>query len=134
MVLDQDIRELENKGYIVIDFKPIPEYRKALGMRLLKRLDPWVLYATNCYSFEVHKIRIQEHVRNPFTREFIKVMEKLASSEDFGRYAWCFERLSTTIRYFGLFGECVDEILSSLDHWGFVCVDEKDVGVLGYLF
>ncbi len=125
---------MNNQEYTIIDFKPIPMERSFLGMRLLKRIDDYALYATNCYSFEIHLIRIQENVKNPFTHEHIKVMDKLAGSEDFGSNGWCFERLNTVFRYFGMFGPYVDEILDKLDEWGYAEVDNQNLEVLGYLF
>lgn len=117
-----------------VDYKSIPESRKTFGLRLLKRIDPYALYVTDCYSFEIHKIRIQENVKGFLTNEFYKVMEKMASSKEFGQYAWCYERLSTVLRHFGMFGDHIDEIISKLDDLGFEQLTQSKAGVNGYLF
>ena len=53
-----------------IKFKGIPESRKKLGMKLLKRVGDYALYTTNVYSFEVHKIRTITNSYNPHTDIF----------------------------------------------------------------
>jgi len=119
----------------VVDFQPIPEERRLLGMRLLKRIDNLALYVTDVYSFEIHMIRVKENFIDPFSKTLYKKIEVLASSKEFGVHAWCYERLSTVFRYFGIFGECSEEILDRLEEFGFVCVKHQGEEVEhGYLF
>lgn len=120
----------------IIDFESIPEKRKHLGLCLLARHNDFALYATNCFSFEVHLIRVKENYLNPFTRILYRKIEVIASSEEFGQYAWCFERLSTVFRYFGFFTEYLPDILMELDRHGFeqITTDEKKEVEKGYVF
>jgi hypothetical protein len=120
---------------IIVDFKPIPESPQKHGMQLLKRVDDYALYVTNCFSFEVHLIRIRKNVFVPFSNTLYKKVEAIASSEEFGKYGWSYERLSTVFRYFGFYGEYVDEILEKLDHCGYELFTKTKYGVKnGYLF
>jgi len=117
-----------------IEFEGIPESRKMLGMTLLKRIDDFVLYVTNCYSFEVHRIRLRTNYHDSYRDIIVKNKEILASSGEFGTYAWCFTRLSTTIRYFGMFGEHIDEIMQKLENLGFKDLPSPKRNVMGYVF
>lgn len=117
-----------------IEFEAIPESRKMLGMKLLKRTDDYALYVTNCYSFEVHKIRTKTNYHDPYRDIIVKNKEILAGSEEFGTYSWCFERLSTIIRYFGMFGEHIDEIVKKLENLGFEELTSPKCDVIGYVF
>mgnify|MGYP006284438999 FL=1 len=60
------------KELTVVDYEPIPESRRKFGLKLLGRCDPYALYVTNCYSFEVHKIRVDENVKSPWNNKFYK--------------------------------------------------------------
>lgn len=128
------MKDFKEEYMKIIHYKPVPESRKVFGLRLLKRIDPYALYVTDCYSFEVHKIRIHKDVKNPWSNEFYKVMEKIASSEEFGQYGWCYERLTTVIRHFGMFGDHIDEIRTKLKDLGFEELAESKAGVKGYIF
>lgn len=128
---------LENKKYDkIVDYEAIPEKRKNLGLCLLARHEEFALYVTNCFSFEVHLIRVRENYVNPFNKTLYQRIEVVASSEEFGQYAWCFERLSTVFRYFGFFAAHLDEIVENLEHYGFeqVTMNEKKEVVSGYVF
>ena len=98
----------------VVDFGPIPDYHHTNSLRLLKRVDDYALYVSACQSFEVHLIRLRADYYNKYTDTLIKKQEYLAKSSEFGRYAWCYDRLSTVFRYFGFFGEYADDIIKKL--------------------
>jgi hypothetical protein len=118
-----------------VEYEKIPEKKVLLGMTLVDRINNFALYATDCRSFEVHLIKTVANHYDKWTDTLFKRKEMLAKSEEFGANAWCYDRLSTVYRYFGIFAPHHDEIIRALHNNGFTLVtDARDpIDGLGYL-
>ena len=117
----------------IVDFKEIPEQTKINGLQLVKRVDGYALYVTNCFSFEIHKIRTLKDYYNPFLKTLYRTYEKIASTEEFGYHGWCYDRLTTAINQFDIFSNYKQEIIDKLDELGYEQLLKSKRGVQGYL-
>jgi len=112
----------------IIEFESIPQQSRTLNLQLLKRIDPYALYITECTSFEIHKIRMLSDYYNKFTDTLYRKKEKIASSAEFGVHAWSYDTLTHTLECYPQFKPFKQEILEKLNDLGYT---QKHLSVKG---